>query len=147
MKKQRNIFYFLIVLFFTTTLIFVSHKPAFCKILEDILRQQNEGELHIVVGDIDTIWAKDLTRVAVANPAVADVIETKATEVLVIGKKPGKTDIYLWDHYGKRKTTVWVFEESLDLVQERITELLSAAGIKTVSLTKNSLEGKIVASG
>lgn len=147
MKKQRNIFYFLIVLFFTTIFIFVSHKPAFCKILEDILRQQNEGELHIVVGDIDTIWAKDLTRVAVSNPAVADVIETKATEVLVIGKKPGKTDLYLWDHYGKRKTTVWVFEESLDLVQERIAELLSVAGIKTISLTKNSLEGKIVASG
>lgn len=147
MRGQKNIFYILAILLFTVAFIFVNHQPAFCKILEDILRQQNEGELYIVAGDIDTIWTKDLTRVAVANPAIADVVETKATEVLVIGKKPGKTDIYLWDQYGKRKTTIWVFEESLDLVQERIAELLASMDIKNISLAKNKLEGKIVASG
>ena len=147
MRKQRNIFYLLFAIFFVTAFILLSHQPAFSRVLEDILRQQDEGELHIVVGDIDTIWTKELTRVAVANPSVADVVETKTTEILVVGKNPGKTDIYLWDKYGKRKMTVWVFEENLDLVQSRISELLKSASIETVVLEKNKLEGKLVASG
>lgn len=126
--------------------IFLVHTAAFSKIFEGILSSQDDN-IRMTVGDLDTIWAKDLTRVAVANPAIADVIETKPTEALVSGRTPGKTDIFIWDKYGKRKVTVWVFAESLDLVQSRLEELLKAASIDGVSFAKNDAEGKVIASG
>ncbi|MFA6378502.1 MAG: TonB family protein [Candidatus Omnitrophota bacterium] len=109
--------------------------------------QRVDDDLRIVVGDIDTIWAQDLTRIAIANPSIADVIETKPSEALISAKAPGKTDVFIWDKHGKRKVTVWVFTENLDLVQSRITELLQSADIEEISLVKNDLEGKLVVSG
>jgi len=127
-------------------MLFCCHNLALSKMFE-LSPLAQDDDLRIVVGDLDTIWTKDLTRIAVANPSVADVVETKPTEALISAKSPGKTDIYIWDKYGKRKVTVWVFSESLELAQARITELLDSAGIKEIVLTKNDLEGKIIVSG
>lgn len=120
---------------------------VFSSILDNLQGQERADTLRVLVGDLDTIWTKDLTRVAVVNPAIADVVETKPTEILVSGKAPGKTDIYLWDKYGKRTVTVWVFAEDLDLVDARLTELLRNADVRNVTIARNDLEGKLVLSG
>lgn len=122
-------------------------QPVFSGILDTFRSYDQADKLNIVVGDLDTIWTKELTRVAVANPSVADVVETKPSEILVSGKSPGKTDIYIWDQYGKRTVTVWVFAEDLDLVDARLTELLRHAGLQGVSIEKNNLEGKLALTG
>ena len=142
--------YFLKVLFaagVVCTAIFCSHKLVFSKIFDESYFRHNINDLKIVVGDLDTIWTKDLTRIAIANPAIADVIETKPTEALVTAKTPGKTEVYIWDAYGKRTVTVWVFAEDLDLVEARVAELLKSADIQDISLEKSELEGKLVISG
>ncbi|MCX5681545.1 MAG: TonB family protein [Candidatus Omnitrophica bacterium] len=147
MKRQKS--FLKIIVGFTIIVGFIacSYRFVFSSILDNLQGQENADTLRVIVGDLDSIWTKDLTRVAVANPAIADVVETKSSEILVLGKAPGKTEIYLWDKYGKRTITVWVFTEDLDLAQTRLTELLRSAGIKNVLLEKNNLEGKLVISG
>lgn len=147
MTRQRKILAVLVFIVSALGFILLSDQPAFSKLLQDILSQQEEGSLKMVVGDLDTIWTKDLQRVAIADPSIADAVETKQTEILVSAKKPGKTDVYIWDKYGKRNIAVWVFEESLDLVQSRLVDLLKSANIDGVSFVKSDLEGKVVISG
>ena len=44
-----------------------------------------------------------ITKAAIANPDIADVAITSATELLVIGKKAGSTTLYIWTANGVRQ--------------------------------------------
>ena len=44
--------------------------------------------------------ARPIVRVAVGNPAVADFIMINPSELYLMGKKPGTTNLILWDHNG-----------------------------------------------
>jgi pilus assembly protein CpaC len=147
MKRKKHFLKVLLVVSIACAALLSSHKLVFSKMYDDSRFRSADSDLHILVGDIDTIWTQALTRIAVANPSIADVIETKTTEALIVGKAPGKTDIYIWDKYGKRKVTVWVFIENLDLAEARIKELLKSAEIANLSLARSDLEGKLVISG
>ncbi|HET6455008.1 MAG TPA: pilus assembly protein N-terminal domain-containing protein [Armatimonadota bacterium] len=63
---------------------------------------------HFVVGDTEIIECKDLTRVAVGDPIVADVAPLSSSEVLVNAKSPGKTVLYVWDSSGRRVFNITV---------------------------------------
>ncbi|TJZ62605.1 type II and III secretion system protein family protein, partial [Chitiniphilus eburneus] len=59
--------------------------------------------LRLAVGELETVPAPGLSRVAVADPKVADVQLTRGGDtVLVEGRAPGDTQLLLW--YGKRDT-------------------------------------------
>ena len=63
---------------------------------------------HFVVGDTEIIECKDLTRVAIGDPLVADVAPLSSSEVLVNAKAPGKTVLYVWDSSGRRVFNITV---------------------------------------
>lgn len=147
MMHKKSIVKFLIVGITIFGTIAVTGGVVFSSILDTLQKHDPADRLNIVVGDLQTVWTKELTRVAVANPAVADVVETNPSEMLVSGKSPGKTDIYIWDKYGKRTVTVWVFAEDLDIAQMRLADLLRSAGLDNVSISKSTLEGKLTLSG
>ncbi len=49
-----------------------------------------------------------MRRVAVIDPTVADVIVASRTELIVFGKQPGRTRLYVWDRAGRHEYLVTV---------------------------------------
>ncbi|GIW78181.1 MAG: hypothetical protein KatS3mg104_3244 [Phycisphaerae bacterium] len=107
--------------------------------------KQNEVELY--QGDLVSLKVYGLTRVAITDPEVADVASAELNELLLVGRTPGETPVFIWDQHGKRMIIARVIGESLDVLAVRMRKLLEAAGITTVTVEKNNYEGKLVATG
>lgn len=103
--------------------------------------------IDMIIGDLQTVEVRNLTRLSVTDPAVADVSDAKPDKVLILAKKSGQTAIFVWDDDGKRAITVRVAGEDLKALKERISNVLAKAGIKGVTVEENPMEGKIVLSG
>ncbi len=103
--------------------------------------------MNMIVGDIETIDASNLTRVSVTNPEIADVSDTKNDVVSIVGKKAGQTTVFVWDDEGKRAVSVHVSAENLDTLKSRIKDVLDKSGIKGISLESSDTEGKVILSG
>lgn len=63
--------------------------------------EKPEGEKTLNVGDSIIIECKNVTRAAVGDPVIADVVPISSKEILVNGKSPGRTVIYIWDDMGR----------------------------------------------
>ena len=105
------------------------------------------GVIDVVTGDIYIIDTKNLKRVSITNPDIADISDAKPEKVFIVGKKPGQTVISVWDDGGKRTYSVRVASENLDALKKQIEKTLEKSGIKGVSLDKNSYQGKLEVSG
>ncbi len=101
----------------------------------------------MIVGDVETIATEETTRVSITNPDVADVLDAKPYELSVLAKRPGRTEIFIWDNSGKKSVVIQVFGETLDLVERRIAELIRNANLNNITIERNNLEGKIVLLG
>src|SRR3989338_7910420 len=88
--------------------------------------------IDMVTGDLETIEVKNLTRLSITDPEMADVSDAKLDKVLILAKKPGQTAIFLWDDDGKRALTVRVAGEDLKTLKERISNVMIRAGINGV---------------
>jgi pilus assembly protein CpaC len=53
------------------------------------------------VGESQVLQFRWVTKVAVGNPAVADVVVVSDDEVLLNGKAPGETNLFVWDRGGR----------------------------------------------
>lgn len=104
-------------------------------------------EMQILKGDIASVPAKKVTRVAVSDPDVADISEAKENEVLVVGNKVGQSTLFVWDASGKRTVLIRVVGEDLSIVRVRIQKLLLSAGITTIIASENPYEGMVVLTG
>ncbi|MDP8265710.1 MAG: TonB family protein [Candidatus Aceula meridiana] len=140
-SRQKTIALFQIVFLFMFVSLVFSASPS-----ERYLTSES-GEIRMIVGDVQTVWTKELTRVSITNPEVADVLEVASSEISLLGKRPGKTELFVWDKTGKRSVRIWVFKETLELVEMRIQELLRTIKIENLMLARNEMEGKIVISG
>ena len=124
---------------FVLPLIFVSSGEA--KMYDD------SQDIEMVKGDLQGVKVKNLTRVAITNPEIADISDAQTGEVMLMAKQPGQTVMFIWDDDGKRTVAIRVVEEDLGLVGARIAKLIQKAEIKGVSLDENTLEGRVVVTG
>ena len=103
--------------------------------------------LDIVLGESKVVAVTDPTRVAIGNPATADVAGASNKELIVFGKKAGETNLQIWDKFGQREITVRVFDEDLGKLKSRLEDLLATAGVKGVTFQIGEQERKIFALG
>lgn len=104
-------------------------------------------DIEMVKGDLQSVKVKNLARVSITNPDIADISDATAEEVMVMGKDPGQTVMFIWDDDGKRSVIIRVVEEDLALVKARIARLVQKAEIKGVTIDDNSLEGRVIVTG
>lgn len=123
-------------------LIISTYSPAYASSPYDFYE-----EMQMLQGDVLSVKAQGVTRVAVSDPEIADIDDAKANEVLLIGIKPGQTTLFVWDSKGKRTILVRVIAEDISIVRVRLQKLLLSAGIKDVVLSENLYEGKVVLTG
>ncbi len=77
--------------------------------------------------------AEGLTRVAVGDGRIAGVVPVGTSQVVVNGKAPGHTTIFVWAN-GKRVTyEVTVTEQQLDDLAQMLRTAISAPGVQVVS--------------
>lgn len=108
---------------------------------------QKVHEIYLLQNDLESIKVYSLSRVAISNPDITDIVNVTDQELLLVGKTPGQTMIFIWDEYGKRQLVVNVFGQDLDRIKERIARLLAVSKIEGIALDVNKTEGKIVVVG
>jgi pilus assembly protein CpaC len=69
----------------------------------------------IGAGSSEIIQCRDAKRVVVGDPYIADVVALSSTEILLNGKSPGSTVLYVWDASGRRTYKIIVKPPELDL--------------------------------
>lgn len=100
--------------------------------------------LVIVRGQQKTIDAPDMNRIAVGNPAIADV-KALNKQILVTAIEQGQTDIIIWDMNDKQRSVkVQVVEIDPQAVAREIRRLLKdVEGIRVAAMnSKVIIEGK-----
>ncbi|MCX5697939.1 MAG: TonB family protein [Candidatus Omnitrophica bacterium] len=106
-----------------------------------------EEELKLYVGDIKILPVNNPTRIALGNPSVADVTDTKKTEITVSAKAAGSTTLVIWDNFGEQAYTVKVFEQNMQDIKRRIDKLLSRLQMPSVYTQAEDEEGKVLILG
>lgn len=83
----------------------------------------------VVVGESRILQVNGLVRVAIADPAIADVVVVSKTEVIVNGKAEGRTTLHVWDASGRSSYDVRVCIDNADLIRE-IEETIGISGVR-----------------
>jgi pilus assembly protein CpaC len=104
-------------------------------------------EVVILKGDIQRIETKNMKRVSITDPLIADINNAKANGLELVGLASGQTVLFIWDDTGKRTMVVRVNEADLGFLHKRIESLLNSAGITGVVINQNASEGKIILTG
>ena len=71
-------------------------------------------DVYLITGELQMLKVDGLTRLSLTDPAVADFVDVTEEEILVIGKKIGKTVLFIWDSSGKRAITIHVLKTNLN---------------------------------
>ncbi len=109
--------------------------------------QKSQEILNLLTGEVQSVETNNLNRVAVANPEIVDISDAKPERVFIAGKKPGQTELFIWDEDGKKDFLVRVASENLVTVKARLKEVFDKAQVKDVSMEENQYEGKLVLYG
>ncbi|MCE5197651.1 MAG: pilus assembly protein N-terminal domain-containing protein [Armatimonadota bacterium] len=93
---------------------------------------QANTDLVLVPGGSDIIKGNGITRAAVTNPAIADIVPVSTTEVLVNAKGEGATTIRIWDKSGVTTYKLTVSKPSIsdDEIAATIAKQIGVDSIK-----------------
>jgi len=93
--------------------------------------------LSIQSGHSILLKAEGLTRVAVGDGRIAGVVPIGTSQVVVNGKEPGHTTVFVWAN-GRRETyEVTVTEQQLDDVAQMIRSAIAAPGVQVISFDRS----------
>lgn len=106
-----------------------------------------QKQLDIVIGETKVVSVSNPKRIAIGNPAIADVASASASEILVSAKTAGETNLQIWDSFGQREIVVRVFEEDLAKLKQRLEDLFFTAGIRGLTFQVGDQERKIFVLG
>ena len=90
--------------------------------------------LQLLLNELKVFPVYRITRVAVGDPAIADVTVLSERELLLMAKKAGTTSLIIWDEPGQRSFTITVIEMDLERIAQRIEALFVSANIHGVRL-------------
>lgn len=111
-------------------------------------QQDNDETVKLVIGEVSIFPANAPKRVSIRNPDIADVSKVTDEEVVVVAKLSGDTVLTIWDKDGKRSYNITVLARDLDIVQEKLVELINKnLRIPDVYFRKNEVTGKIMVLG
>jgi len=71
----------------------------------------------VKVGESQVLAFRWVTRVAIGNPAVADVVPVSDNQVLLNGRTAGETNLFVWDSDGQHEYLVAVIPGTQDMSQ------------------------------
>src|SRR5438552_12376043 len=83
-----------------------------------------DGRIHLVVNRTALLATRaPVTRVSVGQPEIADVNVLGSNNILVTAKKPGSTQIIVWDDANHSQAIDVVVETDLAALQEQVKQM------------------------
>ncbi|MFA6358270.1 MAG: TonB family protein, partial [Candidatus Omnitrophota bacterium] len=104
-------------------------------------------EIRLYVGQTQTISVNSPKRVAIGNPAVADVINIGKTELTINPKARGSTTLIVWDNFGEQSYHLKVFNEDTSEIKLRVDNMLVALNLPNVYTKAEDEESKVLLLG
>lgn len=104
-------------------------------------------EVILYMGEPKLFPVSSLKRVAIGNPAIADVANIASSEVTLVPKTPGATTLLIWDTLGEQVYQLRVYPEHVIDLKRRIDSLLGRLNLEEVSTQAAEEEGKVVLMG
>lgn len=134
---MRKLFFGL--LFIVTFITFLPFKGY---VADDI-----EEEIKLYMGQPKVISVSTPKRVAVGNPAIADVANIGKSELTVVPKAVGNTTLIVWDNFGEQAYRLRVFAEDTIDLKRRIDHMLEKLNLPNVYTSAEDEEGKVALLG
>ena len=75
-------------------------------------RLQTGETIAMMPGRVQTISAQRVNRVAVGSPDIADVTIVSPSEIMLQARRPGTTNLLIWDQIGKRELNISVIDDA-----------------------------------
>lgn len=87
-------------------------------------------ELSVLTGESMVIKAPGLVRVALGDGKIAGVVPVANREVVLNGKAPGRTSLYVWDASGRLAYDVTVRERELDSLHQMLQSAIGTGSVR-----------------
>ncbi|PIQ90530.1 MAG: hypothetical protein COV71_04025 [Candidatus Omnitrophica bacterium CG11_big_fil_rev_8_21_14_0_20_41_12] len=106
-----------------------------------------DEEIKLYLGQPQVISVSSPKRVAVGNPAIADVVNISKIELTVNPKAAGNTTLIVWDNFGEQSYCLKVFIEDTSLIKARVDNMLASLNFPGVYTKAEDEEDKVVLLG
>ena len=106
-----------------------------------------EEEVKLYLGQAQIIPVSSPKKVAVGNPAIADIADISKTEITISPKSIGNTTLVVWDNYGEQSYRLRVFTEDTSDIKRRVDNMLGSLAFPGVYTKAEDEEGKVVILG
>jgi len=106
-----------------------------------------EEEIKLYLGQTEVISVSSPKRVAIGNPAIADVGDISKSELTVVPKAVGNTTLIVWDNFGEQSYRLRVFAEDTIDLKRRIDHMLEKLNLPDVYTYAEDEEGKVALLG
>lgn len=99
-------------------------------------------KIAVAVNGSQILSLNEVERIAIANPDIADVVVISGSEVMLVGKVPGTTNMHVWWSGGRESYSIEVVTNDVPIANE-IKRILGLDDIKVSKAGKTViLEGK-----
>ncbi len=96
---------------------------------------QEAKALELQEGEIITLPISSVRRIAIGDPAIADIKVISDKDLMLMARAKGQTELIIWDGSGRREFTIEVVSRVvLDEVIDRLKELLKVNDIEGVTV-------------
>jgi len=109
--------------------------------------QDVKEEIVLLVGETKGIFVDSPKKVAISNPEIADINSVTKNEIILMGKKRGRTAFSFWDETGKSSYKIKVIPEEIGYLNEGVNKILESLGLSKVYTNPVEDEGKILLLG
>ena len=93
-----------------------------------------QQDVQLVANELKVFPVYKLKRVAVGDPAIADITVLSNRELMLMAKKAGATSLIIWDESGLRSFNIIVIEKDLEKTAQKIRGLFASSDIFEVRL-------------
>ena len=106
-----------------------------------------DEEIKLYIGQLQVIPISSPKRVAIGNPAIADVANITKSELTIDPKAAGNTTLVVWDNFGEQSYRLKVFTEDTNDLKRRVDNILSSLNLTDVYTKAEDEEDRVVLLG
>ena len=103
--------------------------------------------LKLYMGEVKIISVSSPSRIAIGNPAIADVTNVTKNSITLTPKSAGTTTLVYWDNFGEQPYRIKVFAEDINAIKLRVDNLLGKLNLPEVYSQTAEDEGKVLILG
>lgn len=109
--------------------------------------EETGEELKLFLGQVKTIPVKHPARIVIGNPEIIDVGNITLDQITINPKAAGVTTLVFWDNFGEQSFQVKVFAQDMQVIKQRVDQLLSQLGLPDIRTQAVDDEGKVLLLG